>query len=190
MGRLRITGGTLRGRYIRTPPGSPLRPTAERVREALFSILGDWVEGAHALDLFAGTGALGIEALSRGAKKCVFVEKGLKEWLTLRENLRSLGIEEERWEARRAEAIAYLKEAAKKRISFDVAFLDPPYGQPVGEECLVLLERANLIKIGGIVVFESRRGWNPPALERLTLEGRRRYGDTELFIFSFDGGSR
>src|SRR4051794_34321986 len=110
---MRVIAGTLGGRRLKTPAGRGTRPTSDRVREALFSMLGE-LGGARVLDLFAGTGALGIEALSRGAGRAVFVERDTRAAAVLSENLAALGLGLERAELRRAEALAALRTAAER----------------------------------------------------------------------------
>ncbi len=119
---LRVVAGLHRGRRIRVPAGGATRPTADRVREALFSILGD-VSALRVLDLFAGSGALGIEALSRGAAQAVFVDSGARSAAAIRANLATLGLA---GEVRRSDALAFLADAAGG-LRFDLVFCDPPY---------------------------------------------------------------
>ncbi len=183
MGNLRVTGGVFKGRRIKVPAGHGVRPTPARVREALFSILGEEVEGSVVLDLFAGSGSLGIEALSRGAKKVVFVEKDWGNSMVLVENLRSLGVDDERWDIFRQDVRSFIRTAERKGYEFDVIFMDPPYRSDLGEQSLILLDRSNLVKIGGIVVCESPRGKPQVELEMFVLHRQKRYGDTEIFIF-------
>src|ERR1700758_5362053 len=118
---MRVIAGTLGGRRLKAPPGRATRPTSDRVREALFSMLGE-LDGERVLDLFAGSGALGIEALSRGAARAVFVERGAAAGRVLRENLGSLGLGPERAELRREDAAAALRAAAAARETYDLLF--------------------------------------------------------------------
>jgi 16S rRNA (guanine966-N2)-methyltransferase len=164
---VRIIAGTEKGRRIQAPPGA--RPTADRVREALFSILGSRVAGAAVLDLFAGSGALGIEALSRGAASATFVDSDARAQRMIRANLHAL-------EATvvRADAVAWLRKAPDQ---YDLVFIDPPYkdGPHVGRELSGLVAAA--LAPGGTVVTESDRR-TPIDLQDLTLDDERRYGDT------------
>jgi len=135
-GKLRIVAGSLRGSRLPVPDVPGLRPTADRVRETLFNWLAPVIEGARCLDLFAGTGALGIEALSRGAAECVFVERDRTLARLLRENLARLKLENFR--VIEGDALAMLTGAAQP---FDVVFLDPPFTENLWEESARRLER-------------------------------------------------
>ncbi len=176
---MRVIAGTLGGRRLKAPRGRGTRPTSDRVREALFSMLGD-IDGARALDLFAGTGALGIEALSRGAARAVFVERDARAAAVLRENLGALGLTAERAELRRADALAALRTAAERDELYDLVLIDPPYGDAVrlGQKLPALL--APVLAPGGRVVAESDRR-APLGLE-LPIATERRYGDTSITI--------
>jgi 16S rRNA (guanine966-N2)-methyltransferase len=164
---------------LRAPRGRVTRPTSERVREALFSMLGT-VQGLDVLDLFAGTGALGIEALSRGARRAVFVERNAAALVALQANLTDLGLGEVEAEVRRGEALAALRTARLRRETYDLVLIDPPYRRKreLGREISVAL--TPLLAPSARVVIESdRRG--SLSLE-LDLEQQRRYGDTVITI--------
>ncbi|MGI8748968.1 MAG: 16S rRNA (guanine(966)-N(2))-methyltransferase RsmD, partial [Thermoleophilaceae bacterium] len=120
---MRVVAGTHRGRRLHRPPGLGTRPTSDRVREALFSMLADNVTGARVLDLFAGSGALGIEALSRGAARAVFVESSRSTVETVQRNLSELGLDAR---VHRRDALSYLRGAGGSS-HYDLVFLDPPY---------------------------------------------------------------
>ena len=160
-----------------------LRPTAAKVREALFSILGDRVAGTRVLDLFAGTGALGIEALSRGSVEAVFVEDHPASLKVLRRNLEDLEL------AGRSRIIARpvlraLKLLAGQGEVFHLAFLDPPYGLGMAQPALEALDLAGLLLPEGLAVVEhSRRETLPDQVGRLQLNQCRRYGDTQVAIY-------
>jgi 16S rRNA (guanine(966)-N(2))-methyltransferase RsmD len=158
------------------PRGSSTRPTSDRVREALFSILGQ-VEGDRVLDLFAGSGALGIEALSRGAAHAAFVDSSNAAIAALRRNLGSLGVEAE---VRRQDALAYLRSASRDARQYDLVFLDPPYrhASALGPELSTALGPV-LAPAARVVVESDRR--TPLELD-LTLLDERRYGDTLIRI--------
>ncbi|MGH3664804.1 MAG: 16S rRNA (guanine(966)-N(2))-methyltransferase RsmD [Egibacteraceae bacterium] len=179
---MRVIGGQLRGRRLRAPPGRDTRPTSDRVREALFSSLSDRVVGARVLDLFAGSGALGIEALSRGADLAVLVEADRRTAGVLQDNLRQLGLEDHAsLSVTTAEQFCLQPHPAP----FEVVLLDPPYRTP--QPALVSL-LADLNDAGGlaadaaIVIERDRRDPDldaplPPFLARDRL---RQYGDTVL----------
>jgi 16S rRNA (guanine(966)-N(2))-methyltransferase RsmD len=125
---MRVIAGTLGGRRLKAPPGRDTRPTSDRVKEAVFAMLGE-VDDASVLDLFAGTGALGIEALSRGARHAVFVERAAGAARVLEENLASLDIPPNDFDVRRLDALAALRDAAARAETYDLVFIDPPYGR-------------------------------------------------------------
>jgi len=135
-GKLRIVAGSLRGSRLPVPDVPGLRPTADRVRETLFNWLAPVIEGARCLDLFAGTGALGIEALSRGAAECVFVERDRTLARVLRENLTRL--KQENFRLIEGDALGALAATAQ---AFDIVFLDPPFTESLWEESAQRLER-------------------------------------------------
>ncbi len=185
---MRVIAGQWGGRRLQAPPGAATRPTSDRVREALFSVLGDRVAGADVLDLFAGSGALGIEALSRGAARATFVDSSRTALRFLRRNLADLDLADAsdvhqdhgpRFAARLAEAGA---------PAFTWIFLDPPYASDLGAAALVELGRApGLFAPGAVAVLEHDRRRPPDdRYGALVKADRRRYGDTELTFFRLD----
>jgi 16S rRNA (guanine966-N2)-methyltransferase len=175
-----VIAGKYGGRRLRAPRGRATRPTAERVREAMFSVLGD-VAGATVLDLYAGTGALAIEALSRGAARAVLVERDPRAVAVLRANLEELGVGAEEAEVRRTDAPAALHNARERAETYDLVFVDPPYrhSDAVGRELQAALPP--VLASGARVVWERDRRTELPALP-LEAEWRRRYGDTEITV--------
>jgi 16S rRNA (guanine966-N2)-methyltransferase len=175
---LRVVGGRLGGRTLSAPRGRATRPTPERVREALFSILVS-VEGARVLDLFAGSGALGIEALSRGAASATFVDSSAAAIAAIRRNLRELGIDAE---VRRQSASSFLGGARGDARQYDLVLLDPPYrhATTLGRELSTAL--GPVLAPGARVVAESDRR-APLELEGLERLDERRYGDTLIWIY-------
>ena len=174
---MRVVAGRWGGRRLQAPPGDATRPTSDRVREALFSILGRRVEGARVLDLFAGSGALGIEALSRGASEVTFVDSAPAALRAIRFNLEALGATAE---VRRVDARGFLGSASGDGRQYDLVFLDPPYrlARRLGDELTAAL--AAVLAPGAAVVAESDRR-EPLALE-LPILDERRYGDTLIRI--------
>ena len=170
---MRVVAGAFKGRRLQAPRGQRTRPTADRVREALFSMLGD-VSGARVLDLYAGSGALGIEALSRGAASIVFVERHQAAVAAIRRNLELVGAEAE---VRRQDALRFLGRATGP---FDLVFVDPPYdsagrlGGPLTERLPAVLEE------GAQIVTESDK--REPLELGLPLERERVFGDTRVAI--------
>lgn len=176
---MRIVGGTLGGRVLRAPHGAATRPTSEKVREAIFNILGP-VEGARVLDLFAGSGALGIEALSRGAARATFVDAGKPALAAIRANLRELGLED------RADVLAIDAVAAAGRppaAPWQVVFVDPPYASDLARRAVTALAPASLAPGARVVIEHDRRGIPPEALGSLLRTDQRRYGDTMVSFF-------
>lgn len=174
---MRVIAGLYGGRRLVVPPGDATRPTSDRVREALFSVLGQSVREARVLDLFAGSGALGIEALSRGAATAVFVDHAPMAIEAIRANLAALGIEAE---VQRIEARAWLRTASARADAYDLVFLDPPYRR-AGELGRELTEGlAAVLAAGARIITESDRR-DPLELE-LPLADERRYGDTVIRI--------
>ena len=170
---MRVVAGEFKGRRLRAPRGLRTRPTADRVREALFSMLGD-VSGARVLDLYAGSGALGIEALSRGAASAVFVERDARAASAIRDNLRALELDQA---VRRQDALRFL---AANEGTFDLVFCDPPYdsvpriAEPLAERLPVLLTQ------GARIVTESDKRMPLELPFELLVE--RTYGDTRIAI--------
>jgi pantetheine-phosphate adenylyltransferase len=171
---MRVTGGRLAGRLLRVPRGG-VRPTADRVREALFARL-EPLEGLRVLDLYAGSGALGIEALSRGASRAVFVDRSGASLATLRRNLRELGLEG-RARVVRGDAGAALARLAER---FDLVLLDPPYATRQTPRVLCALVRSGVLAAGATLVVESSWRAAPAETAGLVVVDRRRYGDTML----------
>lgn len=187
MGRLRVVGGALRGRRIPVPDRG-VRPTSDRVREAIFDILGPaWIAGASVLDLYAGTGALGIEALSRGAASALFVERDPAVARALRGSLEALGLGASgRVLAADLDPRRGL-DAGALGGPWNVVFLDPPYATGEGAAWLGILGRIPWPEDGGLVVYERRSGPLGPAPEGLALATERVYGETTVSLFRAGG---
>lgn len=184
---MRIVGGTLRGRPIGSPQHEGLRPTADRVRESLFNILahgidGFSLEGARVIDLFAGTGALGLEALSRGAAYCLFVDNEAEARALIRTNVETFGLTGVTRIFRRD---ATDLGPAGTMAPFDIAFLDPPYGKGLGERALTSLAQGNWLVPGAIIVLEESVGASIALPSAFTEIDRRTYGDTQIIISRF-----
>jgi len=183
---MRITGGVHRSRPLRAPRGDATRPTSDRVREALFSILASQrtLEGAKVLDLYAGTGALGLEALSRGASSATLVETSRSALSAIRANIEALGVEQ------RVRVAAIAVERSRQTLSadapFDVVFADPPYAlvasgavaNAIGE-----LVSKQILADDGLLVLEHGKNDVSPTIAGLTLSASRRYGDTVIAFY-------
>jgi 16S rRNA (guanine966-N2)-methyltransferase len=177
---MRVIAGELGGRRLRAPRGRVTRPTSDRVKEAVFALLGD-VHGASVLDLFAGAGGLGIEALSRGARRAMFVERDAAAVRALRANLEALELDAEVAEVRRADVLAALRTARAGGDTYDLVLIDPPYsaGSSDWEHALSAQLPALLEPQARVVVESDRRR---PLRLQMQLERERVYGDTSITI--------
>src|SRR4051812_8657832 len=178
---MRVVGGRLKGRSLASPSSRDIRPTADRLREALFNILihayGDPVTGARVLDLFAGTGALGIEAVSRGAAFTLFVDNGAEARALLRNNIEALGLG--------GVTKVYRRDAtnlgpAHPMEPFSLAFLDPPYSKGLAEKALASLRDGGWLAPGALVVVEEAKVAGFAAPDGFEELERRAYDDTEF----------
>jgi 16S rRNA (guanine966-N2)-methyltransferase len=186
---MRITGGEFRGRKICAPKGRGTRPTLEVVRKAIFDIIGGKVEQAHCLDLFCGSGALGLEAISRGALDVVFCDISRVAIEAVRSNIARLDIKGSRYTLMHMEATKALSLLQKEGKQFDICFVDPPFFQALYDESLVLLGNLGLLKNGAVVVVEaSKKVALSDCNNRLCLVKTRRYGDTTITIYEFREG--
>jgi 16S rRNA (guanine966-N2)-methyltransferase len=178
---VRVVGGTLRGRPLSTPKTDAIRPTTDRTREAVFNVIahryGDLLDGGRVLDLFAGTGALGLEALSRGASYGVFIEESAEGRGLIRTNVEAFGLSG-RTKIFRRDATR-LGEAGTLQ-PFDIIFADPPYAKGLGEKALTAALEGGWLKPGALCIVEESAAtpFQPPA--GFTLEDRRDYGDTSV----------
>lgn len=152
---IRITGGTNRSRLLATPNSELTKPTMDKVRAAVFSALGDAVKDAKVLDLFAGSGSYGFEALSRGAASAVFVDKSRDAYNSIKENAKNLG--HENVELIFSDSLAFLGE---NHCKFSIVFVDPPYKLDVYETVVETLIKGNMLEENGIIVLESERELN------------------------------
>ena len=176
---MRIIAGTHKGRRIAAPKGAHTRPTGDRVREALFNLVGP-VDGAAVLDLYAGSGALGLEALSRGAQRCVFVERDGTACRAIRSNLETLGLTGALVLQR--DAIAVMKEERAASRRYDLVLLDPPYEQWTGLERSLAELLPDVVTDAGLVVVETDARVEPSLpLDPVTT---RRYGSARLTVFT------
>ena len=155
---MRVITGKARGVQLKTPDGMQTRPTTDRVKEALFSIINFDLPGAQVLDLFGGTGQLGIEALSRGAKSAVFVDQSEQACKLIRENLKRTKLESD-GRVIRADYLDYLKRCKE---TFDIVFLDPPYAEVFLENSLKRITEIDILRSGGIIVAERPLGKELP----------------------------
>jgi 16S rRNA (guanine(966)-N(2))-methyltransferase RsmD len=182
---MRITGGIGRGRKLKVPAGSKVRPTSDKVKQALFNILGDRVPGSVFLDLFAGAGGIGLEALSRGASQVVFVDGSRESLSVIKKNIEALKLTE------LAQVIAAQSEIFLRRPSgpYDIIFLDPPYKMELAP-LLGQIAQADMLKPGGVVVAEHfKKQPSPERAGKLELFREAAYGDTVLAFYKAAAGS-
>lgn len=181
---MRIVAGRFRGRAIASPSHEGLRPTSDRVRESVFNILAHGIDGydldgARVIDLFAGTGALGLEALSRGAGYCLFVEEAAEARALIRANVEAMGLT--------GVTKIYRRDAtslgpAQTHQPFGLAFLDPPYAQGLAERALAALRDGGWLTPGAVAVVEERASVALDAPDGFTGLDRRTYGDTQVLF--------
>jgi 16S rRNA (guanine(966)-N(2))-methyltransferase RsmD len=185
---MRITGGSLRGRLLRAPAGRATRPTSSKVRQAIFNILGERITGARVLDLFAGSGALGIEALSRGAQFAAFVESSPGAARAIAGNVEELELRDRALVARDSASggLERLSEAGER---FDVVFLDPPYAGHAAANALAAIADSGVLAPDAVVVVEhTKRLKLSDRFGSLALVLSRRYGDTSVSVFALSRG--
>ena len=175
---MRVITGSARGRKLQEPKDQSVRPTTDMVKEAIFSIIQFDVPGRRVLDLFAGTGQLGIEAISRGARECVFVDNSPASLALVRKNLEICGMQAA---VVRSDAEAYLERCGK----FDLVFIDPPYRSGMYEKILQKVFLFDILNDGGIILVESMRGEPMPAASGPYERGKTyTYGRISLTIYT------
>lgn len=186
MDLVRIVGGEFRGRGLAAPKTLTIRPTTDRSRESLFNILShaypEALAGTRVLDLFAGTGAVGIEALSRGARSALFVESGVEGRGIIQKNIETFGLQ--------GRARLFRRDATKLGMSgtmgaFDLVFADPPYGKGLGDSALVSAARGGWIAQGALVVLEEETAAEPDPGKGFDLLDSRAFGDTKMRFFRY-----
>ena len=193
---MRIIAGTAKGRRLaapksRRPKGresegprsgeGDIRPTADRVREAVFDILGEAIQGARFLDVFSGTGAVAAEALSRGASSTVLLERDRQALRIIQRNLEEPGFEPDRWKVLPGDALTSLAGLRREERTFDIIYLDPPYASTLGAEALE--EAARLLDPDGVAVLEHDARSAPPESALGNLTETRRFGDTAITLY-------
>ena len=175
---MRVITGIAGGRKLKSPEGESVRPTTDHVKQAMFNILQFDLEGRRILDLFGGTGQLGIEALSRGAREVVFTDSSRTSVQLIRENLKRCGLE---GKVLQTDALSYLARGEK----FDIIFIDPPYDGGLYQAVLERINAVDNLTEGGIIVCEARAGTELPELSAPYFKLReRRYGNVKICIYS------
>lgn len=180
---MRVISGTAKGRALKAVPGTNTRPTTDKVKEAIFSMIGPYFDGGNVLDLFAGTGGLGIEALSRGMERAVFIDLEKKSLDVVQENLKAARLED-RAEMYRTDAFRALKALAKREQRFALFFFDPPYRMKVIGELLESVQELGLAEPGAVFVAEHDSEYDPPEVAgRAERIRQTAYGDTAVSIY-------
>ena len=175
---MRIISGKSRGRKLFAPDGLDTRPTTDRVKESMFNLIIPYLPAKTVLDLFAGSGALGIEALSRGSEKCTFLDTDKAALLIIKKNL-ELARETENSDVLSMDALTYLTRANTK---FDLIFLDPPYNKGLLTKALELIFEKNLLSDSGVIVAESEFGKEEPPNGLFKVLKHAKYGKTSVFV--------
>jgi 16S rRNA (guanine966-N2)-methyltransferase len=184
---MRIITGIAKGRKIKAPSGMDTRPTLDRVKESIFDILACKIEGKNILDLFAGTGNLGLEAISRGANKCVFVENNRDTYKILQENVTSLGFQKE-CELYNRDSFTSLKFFHNNNNTFDIIFLDPPYGKGYIEKAISVIDGEDLLNDDGIIVCEyDEKDLIPDTVGKIRSYRTEKYGRVKISLFTQGG---
>lgn len=177
---MRVIAGKAKGIRLKTPEGMETRPTADRVKEALFSIIQFDLPEASVLDLFGGTGQLGIEAISRGARKAVFVDESEKACRLMKENIKTAGFQDAS-SVIRGDYLSYLSSCREK---FNIIFLDPPYAEIFLEKALTKISQIDILQSGGIMIAERPLGKElPPELEGYARSRDYKYGKILLTLY-------
>ena len=181
---MRITGGQAKGRILATPKGDSIRPTSDQVKEAIFNIIGHDLTGFLVLDLFAGTGNLGLEALSRGALKAVFVDKSRQSINLIRKNLSICGFEKSGIILRRDLSKGIANISLTGDNGFNLVFMDPPYGKGFLLKILKDLAKSSLLSPFARVLAESQKNDElPDSFGHMKIEKKRIYGDTSISLY-------
>lgn len=174
---MRVISGKFRGRKLVCPEGLDVRPTTDRVKENLFNLLQFRIQNSVVLDLFSGSGALGIEAISRGAKEVWFADQSVKSIAYLKENLRNAEFE--------GGILTADFRAALERLSgkkFDLIFLDPPYSKGLAEKAIEILVKNDMLPVGGVMVYEHLAAEPYEPISGIEIYDSRKYGQTELTL--------
>lgn len=178
---MRVIAGEYKGRKLQAPRNNDVRPTTDKVKEAMFSILMPYLEGASCLDLFAGTGGLGLEALSRGAEYCLFCDRERESIALVKENIRLCQAEKKS----RVIFGDYMKALEKADRKFDIIILDPPYSSGIYEKCLTSIDKLDLLTDEGIIIAEHEKYADlPESTGNLVMLKEKRYGKTLLTLYA------
>lgn len=183
---MRVVSGSCKGRMLKAVSGKQTRPTTDKVKETMFNIIGPYFDGGIALDLYAGSGALGIEGLSRGMERVLFIDRDSKAIATVKENIKRCGLEKNA-EVFCNEAMRALRAIVKRKMTFDYIFIDPPYkGQKI-EQILQFIEKESLLKDNGLIVCEHDAGVRLPGeIGRLRCDKHAVYGLNAITLYTIN----
>ena len=178
---MRVISGTAKGKRLKAPPGNDTRPITDMIKEALFNVLGQWIGDADFLDLFAGSGSVGIEALSRGARRVIFVDNSQAAVKTIRENLVNCGFEHQ-YELYRYDVIEAITRLRKRDLVFDYIYIDPPFTQEkIFLAVMKALDENNLLQVNGTLIIRTpRKMMLPVNFQNLVSIRHNHYGDSTL----------
>ena len=185
---MRIVAGKFKGRRLKTLKGLEVRPTADRVKESLFRIFGEQIVDADFLDLCAGIGSIGLEALSQGARAATFVDSNYHSVRIIESNLEMCGFNHRKHPHVRLihlDARKALARLGKRKAQFDLIYFDPPYASKIHESCVKQIAEASLLSPTGMLVIEHRTVQEPLILDELILSRQERYGDTMLSFYKW-----
>lgn len=182
---MRVIAGTAKGRRLKAVPGIGTRPTTDKVKEAIFSMIGPYFDGGLGLDLFAGTGGLGIEALSRGMDRVIFNDMEKTSIQVIEDNLKTLGFKEQA-EVYRNEAQRALQALSKRRLKFDLIFLDPPYRMNQVDKLLLQMQQMKMLQDQATVLVEhDAKQAYADEIGRFKVRKRTTYGETAIAIYHY-----
>ncbi|WP_019414406.1 16S rRNA (guanine(966)-N(2))-methyltransferase RsmD [Paenisporosarcina sp. TG20] len=187
---MRVISGTRRGLSLKAVPGSDTRPTTDKVKESIFNIIGPYFEGGLAVDLFAGSGGLGIESISRGIDRCIFIEKNPRAIPIIYENLKKCNLEEYA-EVYKADATRAIKSLEKRKVQIDLLFLDPPYEKVGYYELIDQFIDKNLLTKNAIILCEHEKGVDlKDKYGSFIVTKKETYGSTIISIYQQEEGER
>jgi 16S rRNA (guanine966-N2)-methyltransferase len=180
---MKVNSGEFRGRKLSVPSGIDIRPTSDKVRQAIFNILNSSVriQGEEVLDLYCGSGALGIEALSRGASKCLFIDKRKESLNCTKKNLETLSVDPDRFQLIQKDVLKLTDELANK-LAAGLVFLDPPYRKDIVMPSMKALRGSNALKLGAVCLIECEKEFTINEMLDFKVFDQREYGDTKVIF--------
>jgi 16S rRNA (guanine966-N2)-methyltransferase len=182
---MRVVSGDCKGKALKAVPGNTTRPTTDKVKEAIFNMIGPYFDGGIGLDLFAGSGGLGIEAISRGLDRVIFVDRDKNAISTIHENIHKCGLEQQA-EVYRNDAERAIKAVAKRELLFNYIFLDPPYKKQQLEKLLEMINEQNVLNENGTIICEhGSEVQMPDSVKNFVKKKYEQYGITAVSIYMF-----